>query len=289
METRIDEGRILAHFDRLLAEGIVIYNEDYRTVKVAHKGFAFEFRILSSLATKPQAPCDQRKNALLEQPGCRPGSDINVAGYELATLGPTHLLAVNKFPAARPHLLLLTQDGFRRQYEVLDLDDITAAHQVISSFDSRQLLLFNCGLNSGCSRMHKHMQIFPAPDPEHFALWPDSTNPVVPYQFFIHHFLDGLPPPEEILTVYQSLLCQAEKCFEDTTLHSESAVPHNVVMDRNWLLVIPRRAAGWDGADTNAAGMLGMVWVHDEERMKLWLEKGPADVLARIGIPADAN
>ncbi|KAJ4289984.1 hypothetical protein N0V88_006785 [Collariella sp. IMI 366227] len=289
MRETICEEDILSQFDRLIDEGTVVYNEDYHTVKELDKGFLFEFRILSSLTTKPQAPKDQQKHSEFKHSGCRPGSDINVSGYEVATLGSTHVLAVNKFPAARPHLLILTQDGFRRQYEALNIDDIAAAHQVLSSLSGRQLLLFNCGINSGCSRMHKHMQVFPAPHPENFELWPDSTDQVVPFKFFIHYFRDGLPFPEEILAVYQSLLGQAAACFENIALDSEAAVPHNLIINRNWLLVIPRRAAGFEGADTNAAGMLGMVWVHHEERMKLWLNKGPADVLARIGVPADAN
>jgi ATP adenylyltransferase len=237
----------------------------------------------------------EKKHAAPEEvPGCRPGSDINTTGYEVATLGSTHLLAINKFPAARPHLLILTQDGFRRQHEALDLDDLTAARQVLSSLESRHLLLFNCGIDSGCSRMHKHMQAFPAPKPEDFPLWPDEANAhqVKPtFKFFLHRFADGLPPPDALLGIYRGLVRRAERAAGYVVREGEEnvAVAHNVIMDRSWLLVVPRRAAGWDGVDTNAAGMLGMVWVHSDEKMKLWMERGPGNVLARLGIPADGS
>ncbi|KAK4098995.1 hypothetical protein N658DRAFT_498813 [Parathielavia hyrcaniae] len=292
MESKLNEDDLLAQFDRLVEQDIVVYNPDYRTVTVTDQGLPFEFRILSSLTNKPQAPQGQQTQPIPQQPGYRPGSDIDVSGYEVATLGAAHVLAFNKFPAARPHLLVLTQDGFRRQYEALNMDDFRAAVQVISSLatgtaKNRYLLLFNCGINSGCSRLHKHMHIFPAPDRGQFPLWLDSDEPRLPFRFFMHRFQSGLPSAHEIVDIYRALLRRAERAAGHSVLEGEAAVPHNVIMDRNWLIVIPRRSPGWEGADTNAAGMLGMLWVHNEEKMKVWLEKGPANVLARIGVPAD--
>ncbi|KAK3302703.1 ATP adenylyltransferase-domain-containing protein [Chaetomium strumarium] len=313
METELNESRLLAQFDSLVEQGSVVYNGNYRTVTVSDNGFPIEFRILDGLQKKPQlsdTPHDSEKRSSPEEQapsGCRPGSDIDTTGYEVATLGSTHLLAINKFPAARPHLLILTQDGFRRQHEALDLSDLTAARQVLASLESRHLLLFNCGIDSGCSRMHKHMQAFPAPDPKDFPLWPDEEEAklanaqvqqvVKPtFKFFLHRFADdGLPPPDTLLGIYRGLVRRAEREAAGYVVAREeggegeqvAVVAHNVIMDRSWLLVVPRRAAGWDGVDTNAAGMLGMVWVHSEEKMKLWMERGPGNVLARLGIPAD--
>lgn len=207
----------------------------------------------------------------------------------MATLGSTHLLMANKFPAARPHLLILTQDGFRRQWEPLDIDDFTAAHEGISLFSGRHLLLFNCGINGGCSRLHKHMQLLPAPDPDKYTLWLDAEEPQLPFKFFIHRFQDGLPAPSKLLGVYETLLRKAEKVVDDAPVEGEAAIPHNVIMDQNWMVVIPRRSSSWGGVGANAASMLGMVWVHNEETMNIWLERGPANVLARLGVPADAS
>lgn len=251
--------------------------------------FQFEFRILESHRTKPQLPREPQKPSTSQQSGCRPGGDIGVAGYEIATLGSTHLLMANKFPAARPHLLILTQDGFRRQWEALDIDDFTAAHEGISLLSGRQLLLFNCGINGGCSRLHKHMQILPAPDPNRYTLWLDAEEPQLPFKFFIHRFQDGLPPPNKLLGIYETLLRKAEKVVDDAPVGGEAAIAHNVIMDQNWMVVIPRRSSSWDGVGANAASMLGMVWVHNEETMNIWLERGPANVLARLGVPADAS
>jgi len=248
-----------------------------------------EFRILDGLASKPQLPHDLQQHEASHHSGCRSGSDIDVAGYEVATLGSTHLLAVNKFPAARPHFLILTQDGFRRQFEPLDLDDLTAARLALSSFKSRHLLLFNCGIDSGCSRMHKHMQVLPGPDPELFTPWPDAADPRPPFLAFWHRFQAGLPTTNSILDIYRNLVQRAETAIGHPAVGGGPAIPHNVIMTRDWLVVVPRRAAGWEGADTNAAGMLGMICVHNEEKMHVWLNHGPINVLTRLGFPAEAN
>lgn len=40
MEAKLDEGRLLAQFDRLIEQGMVFFNQDYRTVPVSDQGFA---------------------------------------------------------------------------------------------------------------------------------------------------------------------------------------------------------------------------------------------------------
>ncbi|KAK4245716.1 hypothetical protein C7999DRAFT_16125 [Corynascus novoguineensis] len=293
MDAQLNEGHLLAHFDRLVQQGMVVYDANYRTVVQSDRGFSFEFRVLSGIAAKPQTTRDAKDQPSSRPSGCRPGGDITVSGYELATIGTTHLLMANKFPSARPHYLILTQDGFRRQHEALDMDDMTAARHVLSSLSRcrRHLVIFNCGIDGGCSRMHKHMQVFPAPASE-FPLWPDNVaeEPKLPFKAFMRRFRNGvLPEPRELLDIYRALLRRAERAVGHAALEGEAAVPHNVILDRNWLVVVPRLSGAWDGLSTNAAGMLGMVWISSEDKLDVWLERGPANVLAQVGVPADAS
>ncbi|KAK3985875.1 ATP adenylyltransferase-domain-containing protein [Cladorrhinum sp. PSN332] len=290
METaNLDEELILTKFDQRVNEGIVIY-QDYQTEIFSDQGFSLEFRLLSGFVNKPTVSKDPSPPS---QSGCRLGSDIDVSGFEVADVGSTHLIAFNKFAAERPHLLLLTQNGYRRQHESLDHDDITSIWHVLTSFSQRRfLILFNCGVDSGCSRLHKHMQIFPAPDPDTFPLWPDSGDPLVrasvPFRCFVYRFEGRLPSPDGLITIYRTLLRKAEDALGRRS-SQEGAVPHNVVLDRRWMLLIPRRARGLGGVDVNAAAMVGMIWVDTEERIRMWKEQGPAHILAHVGIPANAN
>lgn len=292
--------------------------------------------------------------------GCQPGSDINVAGYEVGTLGGAdgHILAFNKFPAARPHFLILTADGYRRQFEALNGNDLWSMWVVMGKFNAyiqsddingvnaanegkrkqRHISFFNCGLKSGCSRLHKHMQVFPilaeqdlekegedGEDGDEFKLWPDIEDPgfykeVLPFKVAIARFKKGDGPitKEKLLETYQRLLKEAEgwlresfekqgdgdqngvnvpgwaeqghraKSGENWEQETAAVIPHNVLLDRDWMVVIPRREAAWMGGDCNAISMLGMNWVSGEDKIEKWVGLGPAEVLRRVGVPVRA-
>ncbi|KXH34115.1 ATP adenylyltransferase [Colletotrichum simmondsii] len=266
----------------------------------------------------------------LDEEGNLPGGDISIAGFELTTVSggggeeATHVLAFNKFCAYRPHLLLLTADGRRRQFEGLDERDLGAAVLVLRGLNGgwggkvrdvaagggggddgqEYLVIFNCGKEGGCSRLHKHMQVIPAP--EAIPMWPDlvdsgsetKTEAVgdekqePPFRYFIHRFAGPSPPSTKDLTAkYRDMLRQAtelipgrEKVVEEDGDGRAVAVPHNVILGRRWIVVVPRVKAGVDGADVNAVGMLGVVWASRPETVGRWRELGARRVLGEVGV-----
>jgi len=118
----------------------------------------------------------------------------------------------------------------------------------------------------------------------------ERANGAVPFRYFLERFEGGFPEPEELLRVYWRLLRRAEEALGwDAEGKGKEAAPHNVVLDRKWMLVVPRRASGLNGADANAAALLGILWVSDEEKIKRWTEQGPAKVLAHLGVPAEGR
>ncbi|KPM39335.1 hypothetical protein AK830_g7255 [Neonectria ditissima] len=194
------------------------------------------------------------------------------------------------FDAFRPHFLLLTQDGHRRQYEPLDVDDFRAAHTVISSLGSKYMAIYNCGVESGCSRFHKHLQIIPQAG-ETFNVWRDiiAQTQTLPYQAFVRAYDRGTPSPEELQTIYLDLFQQAQIALGQSVSEDNRAPPHNVIFDQTGIMVIPRRAAGLHGAEANAAGMLGVIWMSDMAKAEQWLELGPAEVLKTAGVPKSST
>ncbi|KAL0937961.1 ATP adenylyltransferase [Colletotrichum truncatum] len=323
----LDEVSVLARFDELVAQGTVLYSPDLKKVYHTDEGLKFEFRLTSALKSKPTAvwgnseldeeqsdgaaaPAAKSRHAEvtlsgksieLDADGRIPGGDISVAGFIVDAVDNTHLLMFNKFCAYRPHLILLTADGHRRQFEALKEDDLDAATRVLGALnrgssgtkDARgdgdeYLAIFNCGKEGGCSRLHKHMQIIPAP--REFALWPDEKVDV-PFEYFVHRFSAGWPSPGDLARVYEEMLMRAARLVpgrEDVVEEDEDghkiAVPHNVILGRRWMVVIPRTKAGVDGAEANAAGMLGMVWASGEETLEKWLALGPRWVLGEVGV-----
>ncbi|UQC89149.1 ATP adenylyltransferase [Colletotrichum lupini] len=362
MASPITEASVLAAFDEKVRDGIVMYAEDMEKIYHEDGGFKFEFRLTAALKSKPAAVEDNaeldeaddngppsRTNAsatshantrtqedgkhrnnkiTLDEEGNLPGGDISIAGFELTTVGgggdeeATHVLAFNKFCAYRPHLLLLTADGRRRQFEGLDGRDLGAAVQVLGGLNlgwggdadagadgeeekrREYLVIFNCGKEGGCSRLHKHMQVIPAPGA--IPMWPDLVDAgsgtgaeavgdgkqEPPFRYFIHRFSGTSPPSTKDLTAkYRAMLRQAtelipgrEEVVEEDGDGRAVAVPHNVILGRRWIVVVPRVKAGVDGADVNAVGMLGVVWASRPETVGKWRELGARRVLGEVGV-----
>ncbi|KAM7215922.1 hypothetical protein V8F06_008680 [Rhypophila decipiens] len=330
MDLQLDLNNVLKHFDRLVAEGTIVYDHNYEIVRVTDNGLPFEFRILSGMSQKPsysnadgttktaaEIKSDKDHEKALLAKGCAPGSDINVSGYEVGPLTETgHILAFNKFPAARPHFLILTADAYQRQFERLDGNDLWAMWSVMRSLGegekARHVSFFNCGLESGCSRLHKHMQVFSITsglqEGEEFKLWPDVAeeaffDEVLPFKVAIARFGEGegkKMTKERLLEVYGGLVAEAEgylglctakeKTVPEVVVNGNgikaaAAIPHNVILDEKWMVVIPRRSAGWKGADSNAVSMLGMHWVSGQDKIDRWVGLGPTEVMRQVGVP----
>ena len=159
------------------------------------------------------------------------------------------------------------------------------------------MLIYNCGRASGCSRSHKHMQLFPRPSCASFQLFPDrlSDTPTnIPYLYDIirhspspsnAHF-DDPSTSASIATFYHASINRFRALLNIE--RDDEPVPHNVIMTREWTVVIPRRAAQVSGLSANAAGMMGMVWVSTTEKVEEWKRKGPWTILGDLGLKAEA-
>ncbi|KAH7108720.1 hypothetical protein EDB81DRAFT_835554, partial [Dactylonectria macrodidyma] len=196
-------NEILAQFDRLVKEGLIFY--------------------------------DQAPMIMPHRDGDLRGVISNVAGFEIQEIGTTHLLTFNMFNAFRPHFLLLTQDGYRRQFEPLDIDDIKAHIPSSHSLTGDYMVLYNCGVESGCSRMHKHMQLIP--HSEHaFDVWRNNRWEKVikmPYQAFVRTFGPDLPSIKDLFIAYLELFDQVKKARGRSMSGINEAPPHNVIFDRS--------------------------------------------------------
>lgn len=226
----------------------------------------------------------------------RPGSDIDTDGYEVGEIGGSHVLVANKFCYARPHYLLLTKDGHRRQYERLDRSDLTASWALLSGRGNDDFaIFFNCGKGAGYSRLHKHMQLMPIP-PNTFASFLDSadgTEPDIPFQWFYQRYSDaGSASADDVVDMYQTLLKRATAAVATYREHetdddlSGAACSHNVIMTTRWIIVIPRRRPSVRAeSGANAMGMLGYIAVSSQADIDNWTEQGPCSLLRQLGVP----
>ncbi|KAK7954283.1 hypothetical protein PG988_014977 [Apiospora saccharicola] len=292
MTVTLSELDVLREFDQRVSKGVIFYDNDPKIQAQEVDGYKFEFAVTDAISKKPyiknneDEPSKQCHARRPSRPGYFPGSDIDVSGYEMADVSDTHCVAFNKFCMYRPHLLLLTLDGYRRQYDPLSLDDMQAARLMLETMNWHHFMFFNCGKEGGCSRLHKHMQLAPLCK-NRLKPWPETTagDTVVktPYQYILRRFENDLGP-KQIHDLYAQMMVEARRILKIDPRSSEH-IPHNVALGRNWILVIPRRKAGFNGAYANTLGLLGMISVANEAELHCWLDQGAVEVLKQLGVP----
>lgn len=96
-----------------------------------------------------------------------------------------------------------------------------------------------------------------------------------------------LPGHADANAVYKAYLRLLEPSREVLAKSGKGSRDYNVAMTADWIAVIPRRTSnGPYGA--NAAGMLGIVYLPDQEERDKWSQLGYAEQLVAFGIPIDA-
>lgn len=164
-------------------------------------------------------------------------------------------------------------------------------------------MIYNCGFEGGSSVGHKHLQILPRPkEEEGFEFFPDllgidsglltsqthlpdskangfacedtSTVPKIPFRHSVKKLLPS-PSAARLIGIYKSLVEQAR---------AKEAAGHNVLLTKDWMLVIPRTKGRKGILSANAAAMAGMVWVTGEEEVRQWVEAGPMKLLCEFGV-----
>ncbi|KAL7916707.1 ATP adenylyltransferase domain-containing protein [Trichoderma velutinum] len=291
----MDETLILSQFDKLVSSGSVLYDRNQVTDQHVDGELEFQFLLTSALAKKPGLrPLPSQNDAELN--GDRAdGSDISTKGFEIGQIGNTHFVIANKFCYARPHLMLLTCDGYRRQYEPLDEAGLEAAQSLLLSMSQDFVVFYNCGQDGGCSRLHKHMQLIPKP-PHSFADFLDNeassdSPPKVPFHWFYQRVDVTNTDSKGLTKIYANLLQQATVVGQGLAEHADSApsgaaCPHNFILSRRWMIVIPRRRAGINKeAGANALGMLGVIAVATRTEMDNWIRLGLSESLKELGVP----
>ncbi|KAM0243978.1 hypothetical protein ACHAP5_006742 [Fusarium lateritium] len=302
--TTIDDTFVLSKFDALTTSGLVQFDGSQNIIEHIDGDLKFHFVLTRALLKKPTLAPSQNHHSTEAQKAVtpnitqlRPGSDIDTNGFEIWEVdGSSHLLVANKFSFSRPHLMLLTRDGFQRQYEPLSESDIRASWDMLNSLNDAtndHVAFYNCGKDGGCSRLHKHLQLMPLPA-SGFAV--DFLNlhvaeePRLPFKWLYRRF-NGTESPVQVTEIYVDLLQKATKVWEESTGKNVSdghACPHNVAFTNRWIVVIPRRCAAVNKeAGVNSLGMLGIIAVATEQEVDNWKRLGLAKSLAELGVPSE--
>jgi len=254
-------------------------------------GVRFVVRQVSSLTRKEQQREQARKLQTQRRPTANPFLPYEPDLF-VADISATHLALLNKFNVIDHHLLIVTRD-FRPQEALLDLADFEALMACMAEFEG--IGFYNGGPEAGASQPHKHLQIVPLPLGDGGpavpveALLAQSAASRIPGFPFRHAFTriatGGSEAARTVLSCYHALLDATGIGAVEIDGERCQASPYNLLVTRDWMLLVPRSAERVDGVSVNALGYAGSLFVRDEAQMALIGRLGPMTVLQRAALP----
>jgi len=259
---------------------------------IEQSGVAFQVRVITAVAMKPLAMATQA-NA---NPFLPYDPDLFVA-----EISPTHIALLNKFNVADHHLVIVTR-SFEPQEALLTREDFAALLICLAEIDG--LAFYNAGPTAGASQRHKHLQLIPLsafPNPQ-LPIKPllrsvkmDGTTGTVPSLPFLHAYapmnqvwLDSQKDgASSLLDCYHSLLRAVGLSVEAIEGSFAPVAPYNLLVTRQWLLLVPRSQEYFDGISINALGFAGALLVKDAAQLAMLRKQGPMTALQRVALPRE--
>jgi sulfate adenylyltransferase (ADP) / ATP adenylyltransferase len=255
---------------------------------IEQNGIPFQIRVLKSLAMKESAKgAPSTLNPFLPY-----DRDLFVA-----PVSPTHIALLNKFNVVEHHLLIVTRD-FEDQQCQLTQKDCEALLIGLTEIDG--LAFYNAGPTAGASQSHKHLQLVPleqplAPLPIDRLLrlpQPDGMVGTIPGLPFRHACAPMDPDwtnPEKnsgasLHASYRKLLRAAGLAVDATAGSRTPTAPYNLLMTRNWMLLVPRSQECFEGISINALAFAGAFLVKSQQQLEALRRSGPMTALQHVGL-----
>jgi ATP adenylyltransferase len=217
----------------------------------------------------------------------------------VADITSTHLAVLNKFNVVENHLLIVTRD-FQHQTHLLTLEDFATLWICLREYPS--LGFYNGGSEAGASQQHKHLQLVPLPLYQGQSGIPfDPLYNNAPQETGLHRlkqlpFLhcwsplpDGLadnPPAaaELILSRYLQMLQTVGIHGVKRADGEYQSAPYNLLLTKDWMLLVPRSQEYDHGISVNALGYVGSLFVKDLNDLDRVKQKGPMNLLRAVSV-----
>lgn len=231
-------------------------------------------------------------------------------------IGNSHVLLLNKFNVVENHVLLVTKT-FQQQSSLLTITDHTALWECISEFSA--LAFYNAGSIAGASQPHKHLQLIPTPvgfvkGMENNRMTPidemldgivDSITPTESKGLGFLHAVIGMKDCTKLalegrlqeagemsMDRYLTLLRVAGRKVGHELMEKNASndgvepYAYNLLVTREWMMVIPRRKCDYKGVGVNAIGFACCLLVRDEKGLEVVVQEGGMKILTETGFCA---
>jgi len=260
--------------------------------KVGDSEVDFQIRVVENLARKSK----EMKRRAAQKPE---GKDFNpFLPYDpdlyVGELTDHYRCLLNKFNVMDHHILIVTAE-FRPQLEPLNREDFLAAQLCLEARDG--LVFYNGGEAAGASITHKHLQMVPLP------LSPEGDYPF--YRLLTDLSLSpgeiaASPLPFPHLVTATATEATPEECADKNWRHyremtaqlalqpekgDELSLPHNLLMTREHLWVVPRHRERHGGLAVNALGFAGTLLVKNDRQLEELQMIGCLPLLKAVALP----
>jgi sulfate adenylyltransferase (ADP) / ATP adenylyltransferase len=280
---------LVSRTQRAIARG-VLQPIGTRQVFIDDGGVRFVVRQVSSLERK--AAQKQKQSDVTDDPFLSYEEDLFVAD-----ISPSHVALLNKFNVIEHHLLIVTR-RFEEQEALLTVADLRVLWSFIAEFTF--LAFYNGGRVAGASQRHKHLQIVPLPlanegpaipiEPLLAGVSSGATITTVPGLPFAHAYTrldptlvqDARDAADVTLERYHALLNAVGLRALRVVGELRQSAPYNLLITRNWMLLVPRSREYFHSVSVNALGFAGSLFVRNEEEMQAISAAGPMRVLQQV-------
>ncbi len=271
-----------------------------RSTFIHDGGVDFLVRIVSSLVRKSEEKKEHKKKTTPEKQHTNPFLPYEENMF-VTDISDTHVCLLNKFNVIDHHLLIVTR-SFEEQESLLTLQDFEAIWICMAEFDG--LAFYNGGEIAGSSQRHKHLQMIPLPMADKGPKVPieplltsarlEGNLGFIPGLPFVHVLTRPVPvltaPPRdaatELFKLYRAMLYAVGLNSQSAPYDSTQSGPYNLLLTREWMLLVPRSDEFFESISVNALGFAGALLVHDELQMELIKDMGGMAVLERTAVTA---
>jgi ATP adenylyltransferase len=257
------------------------------------QGIRFLVRILANLIRKDEA---KQKQVQQSTSGTQPNPFLPYDKDLFVTeVSDTHICLLNKFNVIEHHLLIVTR-AFAEQESALNLADFEALWTCMQEFES--LGFYNAGQVAGASQRHKHLQVIPLPvaaqapripiEPVLQAAEYGAISGMAALPFLHRLSRLDLSTTQSSATA-QILLEHYQTMLNAMALDSVPATAHpgayNLLVTRQWMLLVPRVRECFQGISINALGFAGAFLVRNRQQLQLLKAHGPLTALTGVTLP----
>ncbi|ODV85553.1 hypothetical protein CANARDRAFT_28329 [[Candida] arabinofermentans NRRL YB-2248] len=238
---------------------------------------------------------DRLNKVKLNNPFIKPEPELTL----IDSLCDGYRVILNKFPNTKDHFLMVTKE-FVQQDTLLKPIELQLMQTILKNLNKdvknghngvdgggEFFAFFNSGPESGYSQFHKHVQFMKLPDGfpifqkkviENEEFFIPSTNSIdkktslFKKDLSFKHFILRIPTDfksvdeqEHILAMlYMHLFKIVLNIFKEHEI-DVSKVSYNFLMMQDWIMIIPRRAAFYNGIWQNSLGFMGLFNAKNEE------------------------